>query len=198
VQFEKGNIYHIYNRGNNRGKVFFKRDNYLFFMKKMKAYITPHAYVLAWCLMPNHFHIMALIKDDYPGADTMTYSHRISLPNTLNNSIAILLRSYARAINIQEERSGSLFQSHTKAECVNGHKGITPSFIVKEGITIFKPQLLESIYPAICFNYIHQNPVKAKLVSKDWKWEYSSAMVYAGRKDPDLVRIDLAKEIGLF
>jgi len=53
--FEAGNLYHIYNQGNNRIPIFFSRENYLFFLKKIKQYVLPYADVLAWCLMPNHF-----------------------------------------------------------------------------------------------------------------------------------------------
>jgi hypothetical protein len=39
-----------------------------------------------------------------------------SKPFELNNSIAVMLRSYTRAINLQERRSGALFREGTKAD----------------------------------------------------------------------------------
>ena len=60
--FAEGNIYPIYNRGNNFQPLFFYRENYLFFLDKMKKYLLPYADVLAWCLMPNHFHWMILVN----------------------------------------------------------------------------------------------------------------------------------------
>ena len=60
---EKGHIYHIYNQGNNRQKIFFNRENYFFFLGKMKEYIMPYADIMAWCLMPNHFHWMVYVKE---------------------------------------------------------------------------------------------------------------------------------------
>jgi len=48
MQFEKGHLYHIYNQGNNRQKIFFNRENYLYFLRKVKIYITPYADILAW------------------------------------------------------------------------------------------------------------------------------------------------------
>lgn len=57
---------------------------------------------------------------------------------------------------------------------------------------------MEKEYPLICFNYIHQNPVKAGIVEKDTDWEFSSARDYSGLKNSDLVNIQLAKQIGLF
>ena len=62
MQFESNHIYHIYNRGNNSQRIFFNRDNYLFFLKKVKRYIYPYADILAWCLMPNHFHLMVYVN----------------------------------------------------------------------------------------------------------------------------------------
>jgi len=61
--FETGHLYHIYNQGNNRQKIFFSREHYLFFLNKIKKHILPHADILAWCLMPNHFHLMIYVKD---------------------------------------------------------------------------------------------------------------------------------------
>lgn len=52
MQFEDGHIYHIYNQGNNRQKIFFDRENYLFFLRKVKTYILPYADIFAWCLYP--------------------------------------------------------------------------------------------------------------------------------------------------
>src|SRR5512147_617365 len=54
--------YHIYNRGNNRERIFFEPDNYLFFLKKIKEYLVPVADVLVYCLMPTHYHVVARVK----------------------------------------------------------------------------------------------------------------------------------------
>ncbi|MCK5170586.1 MAG: hypothetical protein KAQ75_11970 [Bacteroidales bacterium] len=54
--FEKDKTYHVYNRSNNT--VFYNERNYLFFLSKVKSQIAPVADILAWCLMPNHFHLL--------------------------------------------------------------------------------------------------------------------------------------------
>ena len=197
MDFERGYIYHIYNQGNNRRKIFFNRENYLFFLKKIKTFVSPYADILAWCLMPNHFHLMVLVREvELPvNIDTMTQSHRInSKSRTFNNSIAIMLRSYTRAINKQQKLSGSLFKAHSKAECVNCPNGITPSFITRNGITEIQVNNPEREYPQVLFNYIHQNPVKANLVEKASDWEFSSACDYAGLRNGKLVNKKLAEE----
>lgn len=204
MQLEKGKLYHIYNQGNNHRNIFFQRDNYLFFLQKVKTYISPYADIIAWCLMPNQFHFMVYIKEVEISvesdkltqqSDTMTRSHRItSKKRTFNNSIAIMLRSYTRAINKQENTSGSLFKAHTKAECINCHKGITPSFIMQDAVTKINYQNSEKQYPQVCFNYIHNNPVKAGLVINAIDWEFSSAKDYAGIRNGKLINKDVALE----
>jgi len=191
MQFEKGYIYHIYNQGNNKQKIFFNRENYLFFLKKIKIYINPYADILAWCLMPNHFHLMIYVRKTRLSikSEGFTLSETLTT-RTFNHSIGILLRTYTRAINKQEKISGSLFRKETKAECVNCFNGITPSFI-KNKINIVS---FEKQYPQILFNYIHQNPVKARLAKEMIDWEFSSARdYYTGRKGK-LINADLAKE----
>ena len=198
MNFESSYIYHVFNQGNNRQKIFFDRDNYLFFLKKINQYILPYADVLAWCLMPNHFHLMLRVNhvsldvgrlDSKPELVNQPNKHR-----TLNNSIAIMLRSYTRAINKQRNNSGSLFRAKTKAECVNCPKGITPSYINKGGITSFTQSNPKFQYPQICFEYIHENPVKARLVKKATDWEFSSARDYANIRDGKLINRPVAEE----
>ncbi len=65
MEFIGGRLYHIYNQGNNRQKIFFSSENYLFFLKKMRSHLLKHYELLSWCLMPNHFHWMVFIPEDY-------------------------------------------------------------------------------------------------------------------------------------
>ena len=47
MEFSKGELFHIYNRGNNRDRVFYSRKNYLFFIEKINTYISPYADIIA-------------------------------------------------------------------------------------------------------------------------------------------------------
>jgi len=125
----------------------------------------------------------------------MTQSHRINnKTRSINNSIAILLRSYTRAVNKQKGTSGSLFKAHTKSECINCPNGITPNFFIGKGVTSINIQNSEKQYPQACFNYIHQNPVKANLASTETDYEFSSARDYAGIRDGQLINKKVAFE----
>jgi len=210
MQFEKGHLYHIYNQGNNRQRIFFKEENYLFFLKKIKTHVAPFADILAWCLMPNHFHLMvrvnevklpteAFAQSEITIASThgVTQSHPVSKNRTLNDSIAIMLRSYTRAINKQEQRSGALFREATKAECLTCTQGITPSVYNTRSGTIVPIDNPEKEYPQTCFNYIHQNPVKARLVKKPEDWDYSSYRDIMGFRNGTLINRERIKELEL-
>ncbi len=198
MQFDKGYIYHIYNQGNNKQKIFFNRENYLFFLRKIKAYILPYGDILAWCLMPNHFHLMVYVRElevesaIWGATSSCTPNHTPKI--SLNHSLGIILSSYTKAINKQKNRSGSLFRKRTKAECVNCPKGISPSFVYELGITKLNITYPEKQYPQVCFNYIHQNPVKARLVKKETDWEFSSARDYAALREGELINKKVAGE----
>ncbi|HEY0898423.1 MAG TPA: transposase [Sphingobacteriaceae bacterium] len=150
-----GEIYHIYNRGNNGQQIFFSRDNYLYFLKKLQKEILPHCDVLAYCLMPNHFHLMVKMKTESNSTTSRSF----------NVAIGILLRSYTRAIQRQQNIKGSLFQQKTKAKRLEGGTNDTIN------------------YPAICLHYIHQNPLRAGFVDSLQDWEFSSYAMYAGIKE---------------
>ena len=61
MYFETSGMYHVYNQGNNRQIIFFNKENYFFFRRKIRIFILPFADILAYCLMPNHFHLMISI-----------------------------------------------------------------------------------------------------------------------------------------
>ena len=170
MQLIEDQLYHIYNQGNNKSKIFFKKDNYLFFLKKFEKYILPNVKVIAYCLMPNHFHFLLYttacsVKEKKTGGIYLT---------SLADGFRQLLSSYAQAINKQEGRSGSLFRQKTKAKLLDTQ---------------------DRNYPFACFNYIHQNPLNAGLVDKMENWEFSSFQDYIGLRNNSICDIGLAFEL---
>ncbi len=210
--FETNNIYHIYNQGNNHQKIFFYHKNYLYFLRKIKDHILPYADLLAWCLMPNHFHLLVFVNKLELGSeaftkgekkiyDTLTQSEGFT---TLNDSIGTMLRSYTRAINIQQERSGSLFRRKTKAKFIArvGNEVIpsmdkTPPDKVADKKASLTALISDREYLQDCFNYIHDNPVEAGLVTHIKEWEFSSYLDYTDLRKWNQVNIERANELGL-
>jgi putative transposase len=226
MEFESGHLYHIYNRGNNSQKIFFTHANYLFFLNKIKTNILPYADILAWCLMPSHFHLMIHIKE---ATELVTSGHLLSkfrgssteqeteksqqfrrssteqvTENSpqlryqkLNVSIGNMLSSYTRAIQIQENRTGSLFQHRTKARCLTRMEGISPAWFQTAFGVLINVDDPEKTYPQICFNYIHQNPVNDGLVKVPEDWEFSSAREYTGLRNGKMINKERTSEFGL-
>jgi putative transposase len=161
--------------------------------------------------MPNHFHLLVLVKEvELPRAaasqglrssqgltQSQTLTTQTLTARSLNDSIGIVLRSYTRAINKQENSTGSLFRKNTKAECVTCPDGLSPSWFVENGVTTYFNTLPGDDYPQVCFDYIHQNPVKAGLVKIATDWEFSSAQDYNGIRNIGLINRKVAKEFGL-
>jgi len=97
--FEPGRFYHVFNRGNEKKNIFFERENYLFFLRRLKAGVEKWGVsVLVYCLMPNHFHL--LLQEALAGGIT--------------NLMLTMQTSYAKAINKRYQRVGHLFQGTFK------------------------------------------------------------------------------------
>ncbi len=98
-KFTTGHTYHIYNRGANRERIFFSKDNYLYFLKLLKKYSRKYQIaIIAYCLMPNHYHF--LLRQDGETA--------------VSRFIGVLFNAYAQALNRQTGRSGALFEGRFK------------------------------------------------------------------------------------
>ena len=204
--FETENLYHIYNQGNNRQSIFFSRENYLFFLRKMREYILPYADILAWCLMPNHFHIMIYLhtfemevvgSEGFTPSEAFTKVTKQMKKRDFNASIGVMLRSYTRAVNKQKEMSGSLFRSSTKAQCLTKREGLTPTYFNTVFGTQINTHYQEQEYPQVCFNYIHLNPTRANLVKNIDEWEFSSAIDYLGIRNGKLINKERLNEFGI-
>lgn len=166
MNFDKGEFYHVYNRGNNQQIIFFTERNYFFFLKKIREQLLPVADIIAYCLMPNHFHFLLRATEDglkeresFGGKSMQQLAYRIG----------ILLSSYSQAINKQNNTTGSLFQQKTKAKILSE---------VNDGS--------RTSYFEQCFHYIHQNPAVAGIVKDVSEWTYSSYPDYIGQRNGTL------------
>jgi len=206
---EKGQIYHLYNQGNNQERIFFQKANFYYFLKKIENHVCPFADVLAWCLMPNHFHLIIALQNLETSHPEITYRQltenedisvimNLKPPSQyqLNNSIATMLRSYTRAINIQQERTGSLFREDTKEIWLGSIDGEKLKYQNRTRVGEVDSNLDES-YLQTCFQYIHNNPVKARLAEQITDWEFSSALDISGIRKESIINKRLIDELGL-
>ena len=146
--FEYGYVYHIYSHANGRDLIFREEENYKYFLDKLVKYIIPIAEIYAYCLIPNHFHLLVRFKseDQIPNEDEHKY---------LMKHFSNLLNGYAKAYNKRYDRKGSLFLDYLKRKRVN-----------------------DNAYLIRLFHYIHNNPVNHGFVTDIKDWKYSSYHSY--------------------
>lgn len=129
VPIATGEIYHVYNRSIAREPIFLSRSDYQRALNIISYYIyqkptlrfshynrlsveqkqkfldnlkekgVKQVEILAFCLMPNHFHF--LLKE--------------IVPHGISNFIRNFQNSYAKFFNLKNERDGSLFKAMFKA-----------------------------------------------------------------------------------
>jgi putative transposase len=98
-----GHFYHIYNRGVEKQNIFVCEENYLFLLHRSQKYLPQYPIsLIAYCLMPNHYHMLLYAKQD--GAPGHFIQH--------------LFNSYTQAFNIQQGRSGTLFGGRVKSKLI--------------------------------------------------------------------------------
>ncbi len=134
-EYEAGGYYHLYNRGVNKRLIFKDQKDYSSFLSYLQFYLTPPASLrgvssqvqiptspskqlknyateielLAYCLMPNHFHLMLKQNSDH-GIDHFMRS---------------LTTKYVRYFNTRYKRVGHLFQDTYKAVHVTSEDQFT-------------------------------------------------------------------------
>lgn len=117
-------FYHVYNRGVEKREIFLDDKDYQSFLGILRAYLEPEikrdktilqgralerirkhslaeeVSLVAYCLMPNHFHLM--------------FQQRTS--TAITNLMRRVLTAYSMYFNRRYERVGSLFQGRFKAK----------------------------------------------------------------------------------
>jgi REP element-mobilizing transposase RayT len=104
IPFVAGSYYHLFNRGVNRGRIFFRKKDYstltkLLEVKSKRARMK----IPAYCLMPNHFHLLIQPQLD----------HNVS--QFMNG----LFGAYVQRVNHDQGRRGPLFEGRFKALLVD-------------------------------------------------------------------------------
>jgi REP element-mobilizing transposase RayT len=164
VPLQYGMYYHILNRGNNRENVFFEQRNYRHFLQLYAKYIEPVADTYAYCLLPNHFHLLVRIKTVEEQQQTLGVENQTPRVIAVRNPRGVMARvlkpsqqfsnlfnAYAKAINKAYGRTGSLFE-HPFGRLAVTSDGYFSQLVV----------------------YIHRNPQKHGLVDGFSTWPYSS------------------------
>lgn len=101
--FYPGGYYHLFNRGANRQPIFHEPTNYVYVQQKMaKAAKRYQLSVIAYCLIPNHYHFLVRQDGDFPARHLAQY----------------VFNAYSKAYNKRYGHSGTLFEGPYEAIAV--------------------------------------------------------------------------------
>ncbi|MBR0720632.1 transposase [Bradyrhizobium manausense] len=90
-----GHPHHVTQRGNGRARTFFEDGDYALYRDMLAANCKAAGVeVWAWCLMPNHVHLILVPSD----------------PDGLRHALARVHRSYAGTIQARRKRTGHFWQ----------------------------------------------------------------------------------------
>lgn len=91
-----GEYFHLYNRGVNREPIFLIDWNYTNFITRLSRAVPGHGVkLLAYTLMPNHFHL--LVRQDEPYG--------------MSHFMKEVCDGYAKGFNVWQQRKGHVFES---------------------------------------------------------------------------------------
>jgi REP element-mobilizing transposase RayT len=140
----------------DKRNIFANDENYRFLLRKIKDQLQKFQLTLiAYCLMPNHYHLLLRLEED----------------GVLSPFIQAIFNGYVQAFNVQEKRSGTLFEGRAKIKLIH-----------------------QNDYFLQVPRYIHLNPVKAGLVAKPEDWPFSNYREFIGLRSGTLFSPDFVTE----
>ncbi len=178
-------IYHIYNRGNNHDDIFYGDENYAYFLSKFTQYLSPLVDTFAYCLLPNHFHLVVRVKQKseiLPVKSTNTghaaFPSQKDLDSTevgdlVSEAFRRFFLSYAKSINKQTNRVGALFQKNVKRKQVTSMNYFTTLVV-----------------------YVHTNPQLHCFCADFRDWQHSSYHSLLSDRTTKLLRNETLHHFG--
>lgn len=187
AEFNENGIYHVYNRTNNREKLFLNDENRQFFLKKYYEHLTPYLDTFCWCLLPNHFHLLvrikplAVIQNSLNATDPSKLSltekkflkNEVLLGTLIGQSFKRFFQSYSLSFNKVHKRSGNLFYKPFKRIGVNKESQFTQTII-----------------------YIHANPLKHQIVKDFMTYKWSSWQSLLSDLPTSILRTEILEWFG--
>lgn len=101
--FLDGFFYHVYNRGAHKLPIFLSGADYQSCLELINQYRFRYSVsVLAYCLMPNHYHM--ILRQETRGS--------------ISRFIQTSFNAYSQAFNLRRDHSGTLFQGKMKRKVI--------------------------------------------------------------------------------
>lgn len=152
MKLETNKYYHLYNRGNNREKLFYSDANNKYFLQRFLKHCFHVFDTYAFCLMNNHFHFVVSVRPTEVQHQLIgtrpLKSKKLQSPS---KHLGNFFSSYTQSINKQEGRVGSLFQKNFKRREIDSEEYFQRLIV-----------------------YVHQNPVHHRFTKSIYNYPYSS------------------------
>ena len=172
-KYESNCYYHIYNHASGEKDLFCEQQDFFVFTEKFERYFSNIFDIIAYCLMPNHFHFVVKVKGEefiresiHKDADSVAkekyLQEIIDLNALIEDQYRRLFSGYSMVYNHKYKTSGQLF--------LNRHKRIY----------IDADSRLEY---SVC--YVHHNPIHHKFRKNYGEWQYCSYQKYLNSDDPN-------------
>jgi len=163
-KLQPNSSYHIFNHANGFENIFTEDENYRFFLDKYQQYILPITETYAYCLLPNHFHLVVRIRRKEVLEEVFRAYNFSKVPNFgkveitdniierfISKQFANLFSCYTQSFNKVNKRRGSLFLKNFRREPIEN-----------------KAYFLNAVI------YTHRNPVHHAFCERYTDWGYSS------------------------
>ena len=186
--------YHIFNHANGFENIFTVDDNYRFYLDKYQQYILPIAETYAFCLLPNHFHLVVRIRrrevleevfrnfkstnfSKVPNFGKVENSGKVEITDNIieqfiSKQFANLFSCYTQSFNKVNKRRGSLFLKNFRREPIEN-----------------KAYFLNAVI------YTHRNPVHHAFCDRYTDWSYTS---FCEIKERNSQMIEVEKLLRMF
>jgi putative transposase len=155
--FKPSTFYHVFNHAVGNEKLFRNAENFEFFFSKYDYYMNPVWDTYAYCIMPNHFHLLIKVKPIEELKENPKCKDDIH--KYVMKCLSNLLNSYAKSYNIYYSRKGALFLDYTR-----------------------RIEIDNKNYYKNVLNYIHQNPVHHGFCKDTKEWRYSSYLTFLSER----------------
>lgn len=166
-KLQPNSSYHIFNHANGFENIFTEDENYRFFIEKYQQYILPIAETYAYCLLPNHFHLVVRIRrrevleEVFRNFKSTNFSKvqnfgKVEVTDNMieyyiSKQFANLFSCYTQSFNKVNKRRGSLFLKNFRREPIKN-----------------KAYFMNAVI------YTHRNPVHHAFCDRYTDWSYTS------------------------
>ncbi|CAN5870911.1 hypothetical protein BH11BAC4_BH11BAC4_15570 [soil metagenome] len=185
--FIENEIYHVYNRTNNKEVLFKTEEDRYGFLNRFDHYTSPFLDTFSWNLLPNHFHLLIKVKSfevitaflkskhikELCSTEKKFLKQKVTIHDLIDNVFQRFLISYTMKFNSRHERKGNLLHRPFKHVLVNKAAQFTQTAI-----------------------YINANAQKHKIVADFTKYKWSSYHTILSDKQTKLLRTELLEWFG--